>query len=170
MNILQFKKHISIILLILFCYSTTYAQSPEKPNYNLQLVKVAHTDTIKQNSVVAVFAVTPIKMKDFPPVLSMRIVYQINEEPEMQTVNIQKQERKAVKLIIYGKTIIEKAPKLYQLIKADFDIDSYEAVQFLVFYFENISETSVNQMSLTYGLWEKRNTERRIEQTFKSQL
>ncbi len=134
--------------------------------YNLTLVKAIHADTIIKNDVVAIFAVTPIKLEDFPPVLSMGISYKINDEISETYVNIQKQDTMKVRLVIYGETIAEKNPELFTLIKDEIEISNYKDIQFLAFYFDNIAESEIVQMTIIYGLWEKQNMDKRIEQTF----
>lgn len=109
-------------------------------------------------------------MKDFPPILSMRIGYGINTDTIQKIVDLQKQEKNVVRLIVYGESIIEKNPILYSKIKDRVNFKDYERIQILAFNFYKPTEQEIREMTLQYGLWEKKNSDNRIELKFKGKV
>lgn len=161
-------KKVILILLVTFLFynNEANAQSSEKPKYNLSFIRAVCNDTVDKNDVLAIFAVTPIKEEDFPPVLSMRITYKVGKNGVENTVDILKSEGRKVRLVIFGQNVQEKDERIYRLIKDKIDLSKEKDMRILVFLFEDISEMKVDKMSIKYGLWEKKDQNVRIEETF----
>ncbi len=85
---------------------------------------------------------------------------------DYKTVDLQKQESTKIQLIIYGKTVVDKNPEVYALIKDKIDFDKYQNVQLIALVFRQISTTEISSMDFKYGLWEKRGNQR-VEKEFK---
>ncbi len=109
-------------------------------------------------------------MKDFAPILSMGISYSVNAQSMPTRVDILNQAPKQVRLVIYGENMPTKAPDLYALTGNRIDIAVYQEVQFLVFYFDSISEKPITEMVIKYGLWEKNYPRIRVERDFQVPL
>jgi hypothetical protein len=150
--------------------STTRRTPYTAPTFDLEILGAAYTDTVHQNSVVVVFGVTPKSMKDFAPILSMGISYSVNAQSMPTRVDIMNQAPKQVRLVIHGENMPTKAPDLYALTGNRIDIALYEEVQFLVFYFDSISEKPITEMVIKYGLWEKNYPRIRVERDFQVPL
>ncbi|MGY3087017.1 hypothetical protein ACVWYF_000043 [Hymenobacter sp. UYAg731] len=132
--------------------------------YDLRLLKAQIVDTVGGTDVVAYFSVTAAERKDFPPVLSMGITHRVNNEPARR-LDIMHSGGK-VRLVIYGPTIAEKDPQAYALIKDQIEKLPEGDFQILAFYFRDVTQQQLSEMTLTYGLWEKLHQERRTEQDF----
>jgi len=139
-----------------------YAQTSSV--YDLKLLKAQVVDTVDGKDVVAFFSVTAAQKKDFPPVLSMGITCKVNDETP-QRIDIMRAGGR-VALVVYGPSIAERNPEAYELIKDQLDKLSTKDYQILAFYFRNITQQPLQELTLIYGLWEKRNQQRRIEQEF----
>jgi hypothetical protein len=159
-SLFQLVRIVLVLLAALMVSSPSYAQMPAV--HELKLLKMQIVDTVDGKDVVAFFSVTAAKQKDFPPVLSMGITYKVNDEVPRRLDIMHAQGK--VKLIIYGPTIAEKNP--HALIKDQLAKLTNNEFQVLAFYFRDLTPQPLEEMTLTYGLWEKRNQERRIEQDF----
>ncbi len=95
----------------------------------------------------------------------MKVGYRINESSHYEFVDLQKQEKTKIQLIVYGETIAEKNKKLFDLIQDDIDIVQYEDIIFVALVFRQVSDAEITSMDLKYGLWEKRKDER-VEKEF----
>ena len=161
----QFKTSfaVSFLLTIMLLRHPSYAQTANV--YDLKLLKAQITDTTDGKDVVAFFSVTTAKSKDFPPVLSMGITCKANDEPSARFDILHSGGK--VKLVIYGPTIAESNPQAYALLKDQVDNLPQDGYQILAFYFKNLTRQPLAEMTLIYGLWEKRNQSRRVEQEFR---
>ncbi|MCC3160266.1 hypothetical protein LJ737_23720 [Hymenobacter sp. 15J16-1T3B] len=142
------------------------AQQPAASAYRVQLVRAACT--ADSNVVVAVFSVTPTYKKAFPPILSTKIAYGFGGGPA-RVVDITKQpDGKKVGLVIYGKDVQTKNAQVYQLVKDRVPLTQPGDLMLLAFYFYGVATELPRdrRMSITYGLWEKRNPNLRHEQQF----
>ena len=157
-------KQLLTLLTILLLANLVSGQ--EQSKFNFEYIASDYVDSTSQKSVIAVFAVTPIKRKDFPPVLSMKLTYRVNDQETETVVNVLKQTEKKISLVIYGSSVKEKNSKLYELIKNKIDLTNESEIMLLVFKLDNISSDSIRNLELKYGLWEKRNQDIRIEKKF----
>jgi hypothetical protein len=134
--------------------------------FNLEYIGSDYTDTLTKKSIVVVLAVTPKKEKDFRPILSMKFSYGVNTKEIQTTMDMQKQKENKVSIVIYGNNVKEKDAKIYTLIEGKMPLNDKTEVMFLAFYMKNISETPIDEMTIKYGLWEKRNQNKRTEKLF----
>ena len=153
-----------ITATLTICSLLSFAQNTDK--FNLTYVASDYIDTINKKSVIVVLGVTPINKKDFPPILSMKFSYKVNDETTETALDILNQEEKKVAVVVYGNEINEKAPKVYELIKDRFDLNPSRRIWLLGFYIQNISDDPIERLSIKYGLWEKRNQNKRDEKIF----
>ena len=125
------------LALLMLCSGLSV--SSQKSTFDFRLVNSEFIDSTR-NEVICVFAATPLgKKKDFPPVLSMKVGYQINRVGEYKYVDIQKQQDTKIQLIVYGENIAEEDLRVYDIIKEDIDISKYEDILFVVIVFRQIS-------------------------------
>ncbi len=158
------KNFLMTIISILFLNSKSFCQDIEK--FNLNYIASDYIDTIDKKSVFVVLAAIPINEKDFPPVLSMKFTYKINDETSETILDIMNQKEKKVSVVVYGNEVNEKAPKVYELIKDRIDLNPKKKVMLLGFRLENISDDPIEHLTIKYGLWEKKNQNKRDEKTF----
>ena len=158
------KKNLITIIFVLFFIGKSFCQDIDK--FNLNYIASDYIDTLNKKSVIVVLAATPIKEKDFPPVLSMKFTYKVNDETSVTVIDIMKQEQKKITLVVYGNEVKEKNQKIFELIKDRIDLNSGKRLMFLAFKIENISDVPIEYLTLWYGLWEKRNQNKRIEKMF----
>jgi hypothetical protein len=156
-------KYFLAFLTFFLIENTSFGQ--EIP-FNLEYIASDYTDTLTKKSVVVILAVTPKKEKDFRPVLSMKFSYGVNTKEIQTTLDIQNQKERKVSISIYGNTLKEKDPKIYQLVEKIMPLNDKTEVMFLAFFMKNISETPIDEMTIKYGLWEKRNQNKRTEKLF----
>ncbi len=159
------NKLLKAILILTMLTRVAFGQEFSK--HNLEYIASDYLDTITKRSVIVVLAATPKKMQNFPPILSMRLTYGINNQDIKTAVDIQKQEVRKVSLVVYGKTIQEKNPKLFDLIKDKIDLTISEDIMLLAFQLDDISPEAINNLEIKYGLWEKHNQNIRHEKIFK---
>jgi hypothetical protein len=171
-TIIPKKIYLFSIIVAFFFTNNLFCQNSKKnklenvvEKFNLNYIASDYLDSTEKN-VVVVLAVTPIKEEDFPPVLSMKLTYNINDETSEKVIDIQNQKEKKIQIVIYGNQVAEKSPKIYQLIKDRVDLDSGERVMLLAFYLQNISDEPIKHLTLWYGMWEKRNQNKRNEKKF----
>jgi len=161
----MFKRFFLITIISVFLFhNKSFCQDIDK--FNLNYIASDYTDTIDKKSVIVILAVTPINKKDFPPVLSMKFTYKINSESIETVVDILNQKEHKLTLVIYGNEVNEKCPKVYELIKDKIDLNSKRRVMLLEFKLDNISEEPIEHLTIKYGLWEKRNIDKRKEKIF----
>jgi len=160
------RKLFLITAILTICSLLGFAQNADK--FNLTYVASDYIDTIDKKSVIVVLGVTPINKKDFPPILSMKFTYKVNNEYNETVLDIERQKEgeKWLTLVIYGNEVNEKAPKVYELIKDRIDLNPSRRIWLLGFYLQNISDDPIEHLSIKYGLWEKRNTNKRTEKIF----
>jgi hypothetical protein len=156
-------KYLLIVLTFFLFDNSIFGQDIP---FNLEYIASDYTDTLTKKSIVVILAVTPKKEKDFRPILSMKFSYGVNTKEIQTTLDIQNQKERKVSIAIYGNTLKEKDPKIYQLLEKKMPLTEKTEVMFLAFYMKNISETPIDEMTIKYGLWEKRNQNKRTEKLF----
>ncbi len=132
--------------------------------YNIKFIKAIQTTINKGNEIQVIFSITPKEIEDFPPVVSTKIVYALDNGPEKKVDLMHKEDN--LNLTLYDKNIKEKAPELYDLIKDYIDLSTNQKMTILVFKFKNVDKPTVNEMTMVYGCWEKRNTNLRVEKKY----
>ncbi|HEX2616845.1 MAG TPA: hypothetical protein VHL57_04835 [Flavobacteriales bacterium] len=119
------------------------------------------------NDIQASILLTPVDTTDWPPLISMRVGIKVNEQDSITYIDIEHHEPQKVRLTFYDKsTIAEKNAKLYARIRSKLDHIGNEANLILWFEFRNISVEPIRKLAITYGPWEKNDSEKRIEGTF----
>ena len=94
----------------------------------------------------------------------MKVTYEIGQQEKV--VDVQKQVEDNIRIGIYGSDIAEKNIKLYDLIKANVQLDKDEDVYFITFDFYDITTEHIDNMSILYGLWESNNQNIRNEKKY----
>jgi len=159
------KRFLLIFIILVFLFNNkSFCQDIDK--FNLDYIASDYIDTVDKKSVIVVLAATPINKKDFPPVLSLKFTYKVNDEPTMVIPDIMNQKEKKLSLIICGNEVSERYPPVYRLVKDKIDLNTNRRVMLLAFRLENISENPIEHITITYGLWEKRNQNKRKEKVF----
>jgi hypothetical protein len=159
---------VSLIFVSIFCLTSNTALAQEEPKYNIEFVKAKWFGTADSNTVAAVFYVSPKKNKDFRPVLSMKVTYSANDAVET-IVDVMKQKVPLpVQFVIYGQNVEEKNPAIYQMVKNKITgrMSNKNEPFFIAIYFNNLWKQKPEKMSVTYGLWEKRDLNERIEKKY----
>ena len=159
------KRIYLIIIFVHILVIKSFCQDIEK--FNLDYIASDYIDTISKKSVIVVLAATPIKEKDFPPILSMKLTYKVNDENHETVIDIMKQEKKRITLVIYGNEVKTKSQEIFELVKDKVNLDTDKRVILLAFKLEDISDTPIEYLTLWYGLWEKKNSNKRTEKMFK---
>ena len=159
-------KFLFLIITVNLVVKNSFGQDKFPEKFNLYYLASDYTDDSNKKSVIVILAVTPIKSKDFPPVLSMKFTYKINNDGSWTTIDLQKQIDKKVSLLILGSSVKEKSPEIYELIKNKIDLISVPDIMLLAFKLDSVSEDDINNLAIKYGLWEKRNQNIRVEKTF----
>jgi hypothetical protein len=135
--------------------------APKPTSYKMDFIRACSDSSEKGKNILTIFKVTP-KISDFKLFISMRVFYQLENGKEI--LSILKQDEDNIKIIIYGKDIQQKNKFLYDFIKDKVQLENEnDDVYFLAFIFDNITKEKVENMSMTYGLWESNNTEIRHE-------
>ncbi|MDA3842944.1 MAG: hypothetical protein PF588_01075 [Candidatus Kapabacteria bacterium] len=150
------------------CSSTTKlsdTNSGKKPNYNMKFLRAMNLENENSKAVLVLFHVSPKKKEDFPPVVSMKLGYKISDSGIEKSINISKS-KGIVELQLFDKSIREKSPAIYNVIKDKIDINIESKFWILAFYYFNSGDEAVDKMTMTYGLWEKNNHDIRIEEKF----
>ncbi len=154
-----FHQTILTILFLTTFHSFIYAQ--DKTAHDIKLLKAKIIDSTDKKDVIVLFHVSAKDPKDFPPVVSMRLTYSINDEQEKTRNEIRND--KNIQIIIYGNDIEQKNKRIYDLIKNQIDTNSKGGFWILAFVLRDVSSEKVKKMTFTYGLWEKRNQDKRVE-------
>jgi hypothetical protein len=166
MNRQTLHKAILTSFLLTIFYSFTYAQ--DKTAHDLRFLKAKITDTTDKKDVIVLFHVSAKDEKDYPPVLSMRLTYSVNDETEKTRSEIRKD--KNIHIVIFGKNIKEQNKAIYNLIKDKIDTSGKQDFMILGFYLNDISSDKVKKMTFTYGLWEKQNQDIRVEKKYEFEV
>ena len=99
------------------------AQEPGPAKYRMELLSMIRSDSTRgYNDVQAAILVTPIKAKDWPPVLSMRIGHRINDRDSITFIDMQAPGPQKARLTIYDRSVSEKNTKLYARIQPKLDL------------------------------------------------
>ena len=144
--------------IMLFIPKKLFAQ--HGPSYNMEFVRAIQFKSEDRNHILVVFKVIPT-IKKFKLILSMKVTYEIGQGEK--SVNVQKQTKDNIRIVIYGKDLAEKNKKLYALIKDQIQLETDEDVRLITFDFYDITTELINKMSITYGLWESNNPDIRNE-------
>ena len=162
-------RQVSVHFVLLLALSAS-GQTPSK--YQLKLLSMIRSDsTHGYNDIQASILVTPIEMKDWAPILSMRIGVKVNDQDSISYLDIQGQGKpQKVRLTVYDESIAEKNPKLYARIRSKLELNEHEELMILWFELRNISEEAIRRFAITYGVWEKLDNERRMEETFHTEF
>ncbi len=154
-------------LLLLPLALSALGQKHDASKYRLELLSMIRSDSARGlNDIQASILVTPIKAKDWPPVLSMRIGYRINDRDSITYIDIQNHQPQKVRLTIYDRTVAEKNPKLHARIRSKLDQVKDEELLILWFEFRDLTDEAIRKIAITYGPWEKNDLEKRVEETF----
>jgi len=138
-----------------------YAQ--ESSTYKMKFVRACQDSSDKGNYIMAVFSVLPT-IKDFKLILSMKVTYALGHEKE--NVRVLKQNEDNIKIVIYGNSVKEKNTLIYDFIKDSVQLEAQEDLRLIVLYFGNVTKEKVDEMSITYGLWESDNPDVRHENKY----
>lgn|GEM_PF-1456041 len=129
--------------------------------YNIRFLKAFHNASVGDCAVQVAFLITPIKPEDFPPVISTKVVYTTDGGVEKKSDILHPQDN--INLTTYGKNIKEKSVILCEQLKDLIDFGSKEDMMLLVFTFFNKEMKGVQNMTMTYGCWEKQDNDQRVE-------
>jgi hypothetical protein len=137
----------------------------DKPSYSLRFLKAVLTGSSDKKDIMLLFYATPNNdKKDWPPVLSMKITYSLNKGPE-KTIDVLKKENNAT-ITVYDGSLTEKKPELYEMIKEKLRYIRSDDFLILAFDLRDISSETIEQMTFTYGLWEKNDQDMRVERKY----
>lgn len=164
---------------LLFCVSVSLISSngtfAQKPLYNIEFVNAVWTTSQPNNNhwsasqtdtnILAVFQLTPIDKKDFPPIVSEKITYSFDNEKET-TMTIMNQKETKISLLICDRTVKDKDRQVYELVKDRIEHYNGEDIKFIAFYFFKPTAKKPHSMSITYGMWEKNNQDVRVEKRY----
>lgn len=150
---------LAFVSLLTITAKDNFAQ--EKSSYDMKFVHAMQFDKHDDNHILTVFEVTPT-VNDFKLILSMRVIYEIGQGEKI--VDVQKQKEDNIRIVIYGKTLPEKNPTLYNQIKDKINLD--DEVRLITFDFYDITTEPVDRMSITYGLWESHDSDIRTEKRY----
>jgi hypothetical protein len=162
---MMIKRNITAIILMVGMIAVlpmrNFAQ--ESSTYKMKFVRACQDSSDKGNYIMAVFSVLPT-IKDFKLILSMRVTYALGHEKE--NVTVLKENEDNIKIHIYGTTVKEKNPLVYDFIKDSVQLETEEDLRLIVLYFHNVTKEKVDEMSITYGLWESDNPDVRHENKY----
>ena len=152
-----------LFFITLFLMISASASAQTSPTYDLNFLRAKFTGKKHSKNVLAVFQVISKDDNNFPPVLSMKLTYSVGTGEE-QSFDIQKSNAR-IRITIWGKNIEEKDPAIHNFIK-DKLLQTDKQYLILAFYVDDVSKSDFDQMTMTYGLWEKNNMDLRIEKKF----
>ncbi|UOQ99601.1 hypothetical protein MUN81_08930 [Hymenobacter sp. 5317J-9] len=154
----------SVLLLILWGSLPTSTWAQDAPSYNMRFVTANVIDTVDGKDVIVFFHVSAAKAKDFPPVVSMRVMYSVDGS-EVTKASIGRTDN--VSIIAFDRGIEGKSKLGYSLVKDKVDLNDKADFMLLAIFFKDLTRKPISDMAITYGLWEKRNTEVRVEKEYK---
>lgn len=70
-------------------------------------------------------------------------------------------------MVVFDRGIEEKSKLGYSLVKDKVDLNDKADFMLLAFFFKDLTRKPITDMAVTYGLWEKRNIEVRVEKEYK---
>lgn len=144
--------------------SVANLKTESEPLYNIRFVRAAQYPSENNHEVHVIFLVTPKMQEDFPPVISTKIVYSLNNQPDYKADLVHPNDH--IRGVAYDQTVKEKSKKIYELIKDSVDLNSKNSMAIIEFIFLNPEGIKVENMSMVYGLWEKQNTNLRVEKRY----
>ena len=153
-----------LFLISLFSIIATSSSAQTSPTYDLNFLRAKFMSKKHSRDVLAVFQVISKDDNNFPPVLSMKLTYSVGTDGEEQSFDIQRSNAR-IRITILGKNIEEKDSNIYNFIK-DMLVKTDRKYLILAFYVDGVSKSEFDQMTMTYGLWEKNNMDLRIEKKF----
>jgi hypothetical protein len=158
---------IALIVVLLGLLIPQCVKAQDTPSYNLEFVRAKYVDQKRWKDILVFFRISAKekRKKDFPPVISMRVRYSLNDNSKVDTVDILNNDKK-VNLYVLDKSVKYKSQFVYNLLSSKTDMETDNNFIILEFYLGDISDEIVKKMSFTYGLWEKNNLEVRHEKTF----
>jgi hypothetical protein len=154
------------VINFLISFSFT-ASAQSESTYELNFLRAKIIDTTDLKDILILFQVTTKKKKDFPPILSMKLTYSLDNNAE-KTVDILKTNN--IQISVFGNDVNEKDKFVYELIKNKIDIDDKNDFLILAFLLKSVTNESVDKMSFTYGLWEKNNQKVRVEKKYEFEI
>jgi len=164
------KKLLAMSVLLL-AVQTIYAQ--DDPTYNIKFVKAIWvagsirvdpwSNSLADSNIIAVFELTPTDMKDWSPVFSEKLAYSFDDKKEIKALLLH---QKTISVVFYGKNVKEKDQRIYEMVKDDIANYKGDEMLFIAFNFRNPCFRKPNKMSMTYGMWQKNNTDVRIEKKY----
>ncbi len=159
-QLIKIRFGLTFVTLILL---TTVISAQQNATYNIDIVKSVQYASENQNHILAILKVAPT-VQDFKLILSMRVTYDIGHGTHV--VNLLKQREDNIRITIYGNDLPQKNIKLYNLIKDSVSLNSSEDTRLIVFDFQDITKTQIDNMTMIYGLWEGVNEDIRTEKAF----
>jgi hypothetical protein len=158
------KKQIQTVLFALAMVPfVCSAKGETQPTFNIRFLKAKMIEAINQREVLVVFEVTGADKKNFPPVLSNTVKYNLGSGP-LKAVTIGRGSN--VRARAYKKDIQQKSTLVYGYIKDKVDLAAGQDLLFLAFYIRVTPDDDVHNMSFSYALAEKRAPKVRIEKKF----
>lgn len=94
-----------------------------EPSYRLDFLNAHYKETEQGNEIVLLFKYQPNKKKEFKPIFSMKISYQLGNS-ELEKTEILNESKHS--LVFYGNDIDQKNPVLYQFISDKIDLKQKE--------------------------------------------
>ncbi len=160
------KNYFTILKCILFAglfISMAKNALGQEPLYNIKFIKAGQFSNGNHSRISAVFLVTPKELKDFPPVVSTKVIYSLGDEPERKA-DIMHNDN--VNITVYDKNIKEKSAEIFELVKDQIDLNSNDRMSIFVFNFRELPLKPVEKMTMTYGFWEKNDQNVRVEKKY----
>lgn len=154
---------LSIVLVLISNFSFGQKKKITEQSYYLDFLTAKYSETNNKNEILLVFRYQPKKKKEFKPIFSSKIAYKIGDSKIEKTEIIEKSNHS---IAFYGNDIDKKAPDVYKLISNKVDLNQKEKFGIVVFYLRNITQVYIEKMKFTYGLWEPKNENIRIEKTY----
>lgn len=153
------------VLLLVAC--AAFGQEPTPGKYRLELLSMIRSDSTRgANDIQASILVTPLVDEDWPPVLSMRIGFKINEADSISYIDIQNHAPQKVRLTVYDRSVAEKNAKLYAHIRSKLDLVKDDDLMILWFECRDLHKEAIQRIEISYGLWEKNDLQQRVEERF----
>jgi hypothetical protein len=129
----------------------------------MEFIRAVQFNSDEHNHILTIFKVTPT-IKKFKLILSMKVTYEIAQKEI--SVDVQKQAEDNIRIVIYGKDVKEKNQMVYDLIRDKIQLDNNEDLYLVTFDFYDITREKIDNMSITYGLWESNNMNIRNEKRY----